>query len=97
MKITQIQAMPNDGHWQGNVLGLGDDGITYISEHDQNGSRWVKYIDNVVVESNKDKAIDLMSNYIDWIINVDEEEWLSESNCKGHEIITEVNKLLTPK
>ena len=97
VKIIQIQAMPDNEHWQGNIIGLGDDGVTYVSEHDQNGSRWVKYIENTIIESNKDKAIELMGNYIDWVINVDEEEWLSESNCKGHEIVDEINKLLPQK
>lgn len=51
MKIIQIQAMPNDPHWQGVVLGLGDDGITYMSEHMDVGSRWVPYVDNRFVET----------------------------------------------
>jgi len=29
MKIIQILIAPNDCHWQGKLLGLGDDGIVY--------------------------------------------------------------------
>lgn len=39
-KIIQFQAMSNDPCWQGVILGLGDDGVIYKSEHDENGSRW---------------------------------------------------------
>lgn len=94
MKVIQFQVMPNDECWQGKVLGLGDDGITYISEHDQNGSRWVEYIQNQIVKSNEQKAIELMRIYIDWVIDVDEEELLSESNCKGHDVMDEVKKII---
>ena len=36
-KIIQIQAMPNDGHYQGCYLGLGDNGVTYMLG---NGGMW---------------------------------------------------------
>ena len=29
MKIIQFQAMPNDEFYQGILIGLGDDGVTY--------------------------------------------------------------------
>lgn len=29
MKIIQIVFSPNDSTWQGRLLGLGDDGVTY--------------------------------------------------------------------
>jgi len=44
--IVKFQAMPNDACWQGVVLGLGDDGVLYMSEHDENGSRWSVYVEN---------------------------------------------------
>lgn len=44
--IVSFQAMPNDAHWQGVIVGLADDGKIYISEHDQNGSRWVVYVED---------------------------------------------------
>lgn len=46
INIVQFQAMPNDAHWQGAILGLADDGKIYISEHNQNGSRWSVYVEN---------------------------------------------------
>ena len=30
LKIIQIQAMPNDEYYQGILLGLGNDGVTYV-------------------------------------------------------------------
>ena len=38
-----------------------------------------------------------MKTYIDWVIDIDEEELLSESNCKGHDVMDEVKKLLPQK
>jgi len=39
LKIIQIQAMLNDEYWQGVILGLGNDGVTY--QYD--GSGWSVY------------------------------------------------------
>ena len=44
MKIIQIMGMPNDQCWQGNVLGLGDDGVVYISCHVDQKHQWEVYI-----------------------------------------------------
>lgn len=40
MKIIQLLMTPNDSTWQGVLLGLGDDGVTY---HCQTGT-WKPYI-----------------------------------------------------
>ena len=44
VKIIQIMGMPNNEHWQGLVLGLGDDGVTYISCHADQKHCWEVYI-----------------------------------------------------
>jgi hypothetical protein len=33
-KIIQILITPNDSTWQGRLLGLSDDGVTYAAEND---------------------------------------------------------------
>lgn len=40
MKIIQFQAMTNDVHYQGAILGLGDDGVIYLATTDG----WVVHI-----------------------------------------------------
>lgn len=49
--IIKFQAMPNDEHWQGNIVALADDGKIYISEHNENGSRWVVYVEDEFEET----------------------------------------------
>ncbi len=44
MKIIQIMGMPNDQCWQGHVLGLGNDGVVYISCHVDHKQQWEVYI-----------------------------------------------------
>ena len=50
VKIIQFMAMENTEHWQGHVLGLGDDGVVYISRHPAMDSGWIVYM--------KDNSID---------------------------------------
>ena len=40
VKIIQFQAMPNDAHYQGEMLWLGDDGVMYIAT----ATGWEAYI-----------------------------------------------------
>jgi hypothetical protein len=40
VKIIQFQAMPNDAHYQGEMLGLADNGVMYIAT----ASGWEVYI-----------------------------------------------------
>ena len=44
VKIIQIMGMTNDHHWKGHVLGLGDDGVTYISYHVDQNHCWEVYV-----------------------------------------------------
>jgi len=43
VKIIQILLTPNDYSWQGALLGLGDNCVTYIN----NNGVWVRYMRNV--------------------------------------------------
>lgn len=43
VKIIQFQAMPNDATWQGCVLGLGDDGVMYVSGVLPASGKWRVY------------------------------------------------------
>lgn len=45
MKIIQILIAPVTNEWQGQLLGLSDEGITY--ECDSNGY-WVEFVSNVM-------------------------------------------------
>ena len=54
VKIIQIVTLPDDGNWRGHVLGLGDDGVTYIDQHLGTSPRWVVYIPNRVEEGEAD-------------------------------------------
>jgi len=42
-RIVQLCVTPNDDIWQGQLLGLGDDGITYCCPRGE----WVPYIPNI--------------------------------------------------
>ena len=44
VKIIQIVGMPNDECWQGHILGLGDDGVVYISSHLHGNDGWDVYM-----------------------------------------------------
>ena len=46
VKIIQIIKTENDNDWHGLILGLGDDGVVYCSDHCQGGSGWVVYIED---------------------------------------------------
>lgn len=48
VKIIQIMGMPNDACWQGHVLGLGDDGIVYMDDHNNGVRGWIEYIPMVI-------------------------------------------------
>jgi hypothetical protein len=48
-KIIQILIAPNDSTWQGILLGLGDDGITYQVE---TGTKWKQMIPNIISLAN---------------------------------------------
>ena len=49
-KIVQLLIAPNDETWQGVILGLGDDGVTYSVG--QSG-KWESYIPPVGYNSNE--------------------------------------------
>jgi len=55
LKIIQIQAMPNDPYYQGILIGLGNDGVTYC----YNEGEWDVYAvainEKLIVEKNMDK------------------------------------------
>ncbi len=50
VKIVQIIPTPNDDHWGGCVLGLGSDGVVYMSDHVRNESGWIVYVKDVLIE-----------------------------------------------
>lgn len=43
VKIIQLLITPNNSIWQGQLLGLGSNGITYIMEN----NKWVPVIQNI--------------------------------------------------
>ena len=52
VKIIQMMGMPNDECWQGHILGLGDNGVVYISSHLNGNDKWDVYMP---LEFNEDK------------------------------------------
>ncbi len=51
LKIIQIQAMPDDAYWEGVMLGLGNDGVTYMFD----SSVWSIYAPAIKLETEKGK------------------------------------------
>jgi len=47
VKIMQLVITPNDSNWQGILVGLGDNGITYEAKNDGHGWFWDPIIPNV--------------------------------------------------
>ncbi|AAQ96567.1 hypothetical protein [Vibrio phage VP16C] len=43
-KIISVQVTPNDTHWQGALIGLDDQGTTYISDRVGGANKWVEYV-----------------------------------------------------
>jgi len=54
-KIIQILIAPNDSTWQGILLGLGDDGITYRVG---TGTRWEPMIPDINYKENAEQSRD---------------------------------------
>lgn len=62
MKIIQLLKCENDYQWQGRLLGLGDDGITY--EVNSAGC-WVEFIPGADQSNAMRKALEEADKYLD--------------------------------
>ncbi|AAQ96503.1 hypothetical protein [Vibrio phage VP16T] len=51
-KIVSVQVAPNDAHWQGALIGLDDQGTTYIVERINGSNKWVEYVPALKPETN---------------------------------------------
>lgn len=48
LKIIQIIVTPTDNYWQGALLGLANNGITYVFNHTSN--EWEEHAPNIKLE-----------------------------------------------